>query len=77
MFELYSTDGCHLCDMAFEQVQQLAATEQVNVVDIVDNDVLVVDYGIRIPVIKHMSSGDELGWPFDVQQLASFMSRHK
>jgi len=77
MFELYSTDGCHLCDMAYEQVSQLEHTDKVSVVDIVNNDALVVDYGIRIPVIKHVSSGEELGWPFDVTQLAEFISQHK
>ena len=76
MYELYSTDGCHLCDMAYEQVAQLNRVGEVNVVDIVEKDALVVDYGIRIPVIKHMASSDELGWPFSVDELAAFFARH-
>ena len=76
MFELYSTDGCHLCDMAYELVSELKRSDDVKVVDIVEKDALVVDYGIRIPVIKHMASGDELGWPFAVDELAAFFDGH-
>ena len=76
MFELYSTDGCHLCEMAYEQVAQLRRVTDVRVVDIVEKDALVVDYGIRIPVIKHVASKDELGWPFSVDELAAFFASH-
>ena len=76
MFELYSTEGCHLCDMAYELVSDLERTGDVKVVDIVEKDALVVDYGIRIPVIKHMATGNELGWPFTVDELAAFFDRH-
>lgn len=73
-FQLYSTDGCHLCEMAYALVVELGNTELVETVDIVDSDGLTEAYGIRIPVIKHMQSGQELGWPFDIEQLAAFFA---
>lgn len=75
-FELYSTDGCHLCELAFDLVVELGQTGSVRTVDIVDDDSLVEAYGIRIPVIKAMSSGNEIGWPFDAEQLAQFFAQN-
>ena len=33
-------------------------------------------YGIRIPVIRHDGSCDELGWPFDFAHLLSWLTVH-
>lgn len=64
--QLFSTAGCHLCDLAFEQVQTLpiAADIHLQVIEIGDDDALVDQYGIRIPVIK-FSDNSELNWPFE------------
>ena len=35
----------------------------------VDDEALVEKYGIRIPVLKRARDGEELGWPFDEEQL--------
>ncbi len=63
---LYTTAGCHLCDLADAILQSLANSAQLDIVhtEIGDNDELVERYGIRIPVVK-FSDGTELGWPFE------------
>ncbi len=73
--ELYGTSGCHLCEVATAIVDAVLKAEQVCVreVDIADDDQLVDLYGVRIPVLKDLSSGLELGWPFDAQQLFDFV----
>ena len=31
------------------------------------------EYGARIPVLKNTSTGDELGWPFTLEELKEFL----
>lgn len=64
--QLFSTAGCHLCELAFEQVKNLPNAEQINllIVEIGDDDGLVEQYGIRIPVLK-FPDNSELNWPFE------------
>jgi hypothetical protein len=73
-FNLYSTDGCHLCEQAAEMLVAAQLSTQVMVVDIVDDDALVEAYGIRIPVVKNIQLGTELGWPFEPEQLVEFLT---
>lgn len=72
--EFMTTDGCHLCEQAYEMVSYLIKTDsQVNdkvdllKVEITNNDRLVDHYGIRIPVL--VSSFGEIGWPFEIEEL--------
>jgi len=64
--QLFSTAGCHLCDLAIEQVNTLPNAAQINlqIVEIGDDDLLVEQYGIRIPVLK-FPDNSELNWPFE------------
>lgn len=74
-FVLYSTEHCHLCELA-EQVlvQTLDATKhQVEVEDIANNDLLLARYGIRIPVLMDLHSKAELQWPFDNESVQKFI----
>lgn len=41
--------------------------------DIADDDRLITLYGTRIPVLRSHKSGDELGWPFDVDRLKDWL----
>ena len=72
----YTTAGCHLCDQAAVLLQELALQTQgshrfeVEEVDIATDAELVELYGIRIPVVKNAATQREVGWPFDVQDLA-------
>ncbi len=45
MLTLYSTEGCHLCEMAFQLTEQLNISHHVNVVDIAFDDELFSRYG--------------------------------
>lgn len=72
---LYTTLGCHLCELALhllQQAQQAQGLElQIVEVEIADDDELMERYGIRIPVLRVANA--ELGWPFDDEDLGHFL----
>jgi Glutaredoxin-like domain (DUF836) len=88
-FILYTTLGCHLCgeaqsvieDLHRQMLQQFgdgASQEgvrlfEIELFDIADDDVLIEQYGVRIPVLLFSNKQSELSWPFDVQGLYQFM----
>ena len=41
--------------------------------DITDHEALFEAYGKRIPVLIFVPTGDELAWPFDIQQAYEFI----
>lgn len=71
---LYTTAGCHLCDLAEELLQQTALNYPLTItpIEIADDDQLVEDYAIRIPVLRKQS-GEELGWPFNLADIETFI----
>jgi hypothetical protein len=74
-FQLFHTSGCHLCEEAGAMLLPMAEKLGVTVsrVDIAEEDALVEAYGMRIPVLRNAASGRELGWPFEPEQLYSFL----
>jgi len=72
---LYSTPGCHLCELAREIVFPLLNNHSLCLkeIDIAESDELIERYGVRIPVLKSPCHIDELGWPFDSEQVANFL----
>ena len=38
-------------------------------IDIADDESLVEQYGIRIPVIKNPETNQEIGWPFEAEEI--------
>lgn len=73
--QLFSTLGCHLCEVA--EAVLLPFVEHgllVELVDIAEREDWVVEYGLRIPVLRRTDSGAELDWPFEAEQVASFLS---
>jgi hypothetical protein len=74
---LYSTPGCHLCEMAREIVSPLLTHFSLCLeeIDIAESDELIERYGVRIPVLKSPRHLDELGWPFDSVQASEFLAR--
>ena len=68
-YRLYSSEGCHLCEQAFALCEQANISEQVQVVDIVEDEKLVELYGIKIPVLENIDTGKQLYWPFSHEQL--------
>ncbi|MFB9217393.1 glutaredoxin family protein [Vibrio sinaloensis] len=71
MITLYSTEGCHLCEMAYELCQQAGVANQVDIIDIAFDDELFSRYGVTIPVLNN--NGKELNWPFDLQELYNWL----
>jgi hypothetical protein len=73
---LYVTDSCHLCEQA-QQVIVTALGRPVAEVDIITDDELLERYGVRIPVLRELSSGAELDWPFGHDQVVAFTENFK
>ena len=80
-FNLFTTDGCHLCEQAiglfyYAKQQQLIANDTtLKMIDIVDDDKLAERYGVSIPVLQHQVSKQELNWPFDLDGLVDFINQ--
>lgn len=74
-FCLYTTDCCHLCDLAKALCEPFLhnAGFTLDIVDIADDETMVAIYGTRIPVLKDTLQDQELGWPFDAIALAAFV----
>ena len=78
-FILFGTSGCHLC----EQAQALLADSQesfsvdiaIELTDIIERQLWLDEYAVRIPVLLHPESRRELGWPFDRQSLINFVNK--
>ena len=65
-FILYSTTGCHLCEQAVEVLQAALQGQacMLDEIDIANDDLLMEQYGVRIPVLKNPKNDKEVGWPF-------------
>lgn len=68
---LFGTEGCHLCEEA--EALLLLAGLSFETRDIIDDEQAQLRYAIRIPVLLNPENGQELGWPFDAQQLDGFV----
>ncbi|WP_031433788.1 glutaredoxin family protein [Methylomarinum vadi] len=75
-YYLFSTAGCHLCEQAERLLEQSAIADAYQKKDIADTPEWLERYGIRIPVLYHLSSGQELSWPFDESTLQRFIAEH-
>jgi glutaredoxin len=67
---LYTTAGCHLCELAEAILKTLASQYPLTIIptEIGDDDELVARYSIRIPVVQFADNSD-IGWPFDQQDI--------
>jgi hypothetical protein len=65
---LYSTSGCHLCEQAQEVIRR-ALGLPVDEVDIALDETLMARYGVRIPVLRRVDTGAEIGWPFGEEEV--------
>jgi glutaredoxin len=70
---LYSRPDCHLCDEAEHLLSRVAPERAVRIIDIEDDLTLIERYGIRVPVLRLETNGQELGWPFGAEDLAAFL----
>lgn len=72
--QLFTTLGCHLCELAEEEIMPLVEHGwMVELVDIADSEALFEAYGLTIPVLRRVDTGAELAWPFDKEQVVSFL----
>lgn len=72
-FNLYGTEGCHLCEDAFAMCEQVMPEADINVVDIIDDEKLVELYRISIPVLERLSDQAKLFWPFEQKQILELL----
>ncbi len=75
--KLMTTLGCHLCEEAHTMLvycQEQGLNFDILPVEISESEELVENYGVRIPVLQHSAHNQELGWPFDMDQLQRFLS---
>lgn len=68
---LYTRPGCHLCEHAEALLHTLGVEFQP--VDIETDSSLEKVYGLRIPVLRIVSSGQELAFPFDASTVSEFL----
>lgn len=80
-YNLYGSEGCHLCEQALAICLTILSTEQLNLIDIVDQErvdheakTLIELYGVHIPVIEKLNpdsptTNQKLFWPFTLEQL--------
>jgi hypothetical protein len=73
MLKLYTTSHCHLCDEAFSLLLQICSEDQVSLIEISEDQNLINNYGQRIPVLQRLDTLEELGWPFNSQELVKFL----
>jgi hypothetical protein len=72
-FNLYGTEGCHLCEDALALCGQVMPKVDINVVDIIDDEKLVELYRISIPVLERLSDQAKLFWPFEQTQILELL----
>ena len=75
LLTLYGTSACHLCELAEDLLQGLAAAGvnlEYEKLDISESDELFERYGLLIPVLA-FPGGEELCWPFSVEQVEQLL----
>ena len=72
LLALYATGGCHLCEQAAELIRGAVATP-FRMVEIADDENLLERYGVRIPVLRRLDTGEELDWPFEATAVQRLM----
>lgn len=75
-YYLFGTEGCHLCEQAEKLMDGFISMINYEKKDIIENEEWSQKYAIRIPVLYHLSSHQELGWPFDEITLQQFINKH-
>lgn len=68
-FILYHTEGCHLCDQAYDLILQVIPEEGIERKDIVLSEILMARYQTIIPVLERQGDEQQIKWPFDVNQI--------
>jgi hypothetical protein len=73
---LLGTSGCHLCEEAETLIRACLKerfAQWIEPVDIAGQEQWQPRYALRIPVLYHPGTGQELGWPFDQTHVEKFI----
>ena len=72
-FVLFGTSGCHLCEEA--EMLMAAGFDKIKLetIDIAEQEQWQEKYAIKIPVLYHSESGNELFWPFTETDVNEFV----
>jgi Glutaredoxin-like domain (DUF836) len=70
---LFSTSHCHLCELALALTMQASEKIEIRTIDIADNESLLKQYGLLIPVLQRTDTQAELNWPFDTADIGVFL----
>jgi hypothetical protein len=62
---LYHTQGCHLCDQAYELLINVVDVCDIKLLDIVESEQYLALYQTSIPVLENNQNGNKLYWPFN------------
>ncbi len=76
-YYLFGTQGCHLCEQAEQLIEQFGDPISYQKKDIAEDRKWLDKYAIRIPVLYHLNSQQELDWPFDNGVLGQFIRQHR
>ncbi|PKH87058.1 glutaredoxin family protein [Colwellia sp. Bg11-28] len=84
-YNLYGSEGCHLCEQALAICLTVLTVEQLTQVDIIEQEsvdheteTLVELYGVHIPVLEKLeqnsSENTKLFWPFTQAQVTQLVN---
>ncbi|CAA9892550.1 Glutaredoxin [Candidatus Methylobacter favarea] len=75
---LFGTSGCHLCEQAEQLIHNYLRADfelMIETIDIAEFEQWQEKYAIRIPVLYHPETQNELAWPFDQRNVEEFINR--
>ena len=63
----YSSEACHLCELALEQIEQSEHFDRciITEIDIASDVELLRQFATKVPVLSAVGSENLLFWPFD------------
>ena len=65
---------CHLCEVAEAMLMEFVERGLlVELVDIAVDETWFEAYSLRIPVLRRVDTGAELGWPFGADEVVAFL----
>lgn len=70
---LLGTEGCHLCEVAFKVLANIGLAEHIVLIDIAEDENMVEQFGVHIPVLQDSLTKECLNWPFDEQQVIEWL----
>ncbi len=71
---LYHTQGCHLCEQAYQLLLECGAVTHIEQLDIINDQQLIAQYQTSIPVVMVQSSKAKLYWPFTLDDIQTLLA---